>query len=60
MLECFKTINGHVSKNILKRRYNVMDGFPFLGPRATNSSTSFVKLEGSNLIPNASLNLKGL
>ncbi len=56
MLGCLKTIDGHVSKNILKRCQNMMDGVPI--PRLATPIFSSLELEGSTSIPNASLESK--
>jgi len=56
MLGRSKASYGHASRNILKRRQNLMDGVPIL--RLTTHISSSFELEGSTSIPNASLESK--
>jgi hypothetical protein len=48
-----KAIDGHASKNVLKKHHNMIDGVPILRLATLISSTP--KLEGSTSILNASL-----
>jgi hypothetical protein len=56
MLGCLKAIDGHASKNILKKHHYMMDGVPI--PRPTTHIFSSFELEGSTSIPNESLESK--
>ncbi len=56
ILQRLKARDGHVSRNVLKRRHNMMDGVPI--PRPTTLIFSSLELEGFTSIPNASLDSK--